>query len=288
MISQNSYKGKKFFAINIVFFNFTLYIFIVKIMITHHDPLSKRKTELIRRLDSLKIRRKEGLFLVEGSKCVTDTLGKFPLSVLAATPAWLNLHKSLIADYKPATFEASAETLAGISSLSTPPEVIAVYEMPERKIIIDEKLEPGLYLMLDGVQDPGNLGTIIRTAHWFGIQRIFVSSTTVDVYNPKVIQSTMGSIADVEVIYCDLTLLAEANPGIPVCILDLAGENIFEHPLPKSAFIAMGNEGNGLTDNLKKKATLKLTIPPASSTTHPDSLNVAIATAIAVARFRNS
>lgn len=257
-------------------------------MITHHEPLSKRKTELIRRLDSLKIRRKEGLFIVEGTKCVTDTLGKFPLSLLAATPAWLSHHKCDIADYEQAIFEASSETLAGISSLTTPPEVIAVYEMPERKKLSDEKIEPGLYLMLDGIQDPGNLGTIIRTAHWFGIKRIFASSTTADVYNPKVIQSSMGSIAAVDVFYCNLISLADVNPQIPVCILDLAGENIFHHSLPKSAFIAMGNEGNGLTEGLKNKASLKLTIPPANPLSHPDSLNVAIATAIAVANFRNS
>lgn len=249
-----------------------------------YTPLSKTKAAAYSKLRTSKLRKKEGMFCVEGTKCVTDTIIHFPLEALIATPGWLDAHASLAASFPGKVFFADKDTLHKLSSLSTPPEVIAVYKTPARRDVAGEKLGPGLYLMLDGVQDPGNLGTIIRTAHWFGLKRIFASPTTADVYSPKAVQSTMGSIAAVKVDYCDLRQLIEENPEIPVCILDLDGDNLFDTELPESAFIVMGSEGEGLSDKIRDLASRKLTIPAASDS-HPDSLNVAIAAAITMERF---
>lgn len=251
-----------------------------------YQPISKTKAALIGRLSTLKMRRKEGLFTVEGTKCVTDTIGHFTPQILVATEQWLVAHPDLAAVRPEATFSANPDVLKHISALATPPEVIAVYPLPQRSEAESQKLPEGLYLLLDGVQDPGNLGTIIRTAHWFGIKRIFASEATCDVYNPKTVQSTMGSIAAVQVTYCNLRELAERNRHIPLAVLDLKGTPIGETPLPTAAFIAMGSEGQGLGDTLRNMADLRLTIPPFNSGSHPDSLNVAIATAITLEEFR--
>lgn len=256
------------------------------------EELSKTKASLYARLSSAKMRRKEGLFLVEGEKSVADTAGLWHSVALIATEKWIERNLPVTEKIAEAAdrqgcpvYHASSSVMAQISTLATPPEVIAVYRLPEEKPA-SGRLPEGIYLMLDGVQDPGNMGTIIRTAHWFGVRKIFASRQTVDIFNPKVIQSTMGSIASVDVEYCDLADLARLNPEIPVCCLDLNGENLFEASLPASAFIAMGNEGNGISPSLKEVATRSYTIPASDPQCHPDSLNVAIATAITLAQFK--
>lgn len=252
-----------------------------------YTPLSKTKISYYSRLRNPRLRKKEGLFCVEGTKCVKDIVNHFPVVAIIATKEWLDGNISVAASFPDKIFLADSGTLSRISTLSTTSDVIAVFKTPERRTPPGE-LGKGLYLLLDGIQDPGNLGTIIRSAHWFGFNTIFASRKTADIYSPKTIQATMGSIASVNVYYCDLENLVRANSKIPLCILDLKGENLFKTRLPESAFIAMGSEGEGLSRELRLLATYRYTIPPKNKEYHPDSLNVAIASSITMARFSES
>lgn len=246
--------------------------------------ISKTKAALYARLGQRKMRRRLGLFTAEGTKCVADTLGKFELEALVATPRWLEEHPSLAAVASERVMEASAAELTRISTLSTASEVIAVYSAPAEPEFPTELLPRGFYLVLDGVQDPGNLGTIVRTAHWFGVDTIFASRDSADIYGPKAIQSTMGSVASVRVIYCDVAELLERQSHLPVYGLLLGGENIFAQPEGfEPGFIVMGNEGNGISERVRRLIDRPLTIPPANPESHPDSLNVAVATAVTLA-----
>ena len=140
--------------------------------------------------------------------------------------------------------------------------------------------------LLDGVQDPGNLGTIIRTADWFGIDTIFASSTTVDVFNPKTVQSTMGSLSRVNVFYTDLTALLASHRDMPSYGTFLNGKDTYKYKTENRGFLIMGNEGNGISDEVRKLVAHPLFIPPYNPDAHGESLNVAIATAIALSNFR--
>ena len=137
------------------------------------------------------------------------------------------------------------------------------------------------------IQDPGNLGTIMRTAHWFGIDRIYASRDTVDIFNPKTVQSTMGSLGRVEIVYCDLGELMDKNPDMPVYGTLLDGKNIYKATLGEHGFIIMGNEGKGISESLRKRITSPLLIPPYDYSNHSESLNVAIATAVTLSQFRS-
>ena len=246
--------------------------------------ISKTKAALYARLGQRKMRRRLGLFTAEGTKCVADTLGKFELEALVATPRWLEEHSSLAVVASDRVLEAGAAELARISTLSTASEVIAVYSAPSEAELPKEMLPRGFYLVLDGVQDPGNLGTIVRTAHWFGLDTIFASRDSADIYGPKAIQSTMGSVASVRVVYCDVAELLETHSHLPAYGLLLGGEDIFasrEGFAP--GFIVMGNEGSGISDRVRRLIDRPLTIPPANPASHPDSLNVAVATAVTLA-----
>lgn len=238
--------------------------------------ISKNKTGRYAMLRNKKYRDREGLFLVQGVKAVNDTLGLYDVEAIILGPGAVKLP-----EYDDFTvLEAKESDLKKISSLENTPDVIAIYRIPEPA---DRSLpvEKGEFsLVLDGVQDPGNLGTIVRTAHWFGIKNIFCSPDTVDLYNPKVVQSTMGSISKVRVIYCDIPALFDANPEMPVYGLLLHGKDIYRETHLKAGFIVMGSEGHGPGPEVCKRITTPLTIPPADPQNHPDSLNVAIATAI--------
>lgn len=247
------------------------------------------------------MRRKYGLFLVEGRKSVADLVrycaGRFGIEYLVAAPEGEDSALCLAGELAdlgisaPEIFSCSPSEMRDISSLTTAPGLIAVCALPARRSqeeILARPLPDDLYIMLDGVQDPGNLGTIVRTAHWMGVRRIFASPDTTDLFNPKTVQSSMGSLAAVEVEYVDLPALAAANPGIPVAGLLLEGENIYNVDLPSSAFIVMGNEGNGLSDAMRAAVDIALTIPPYDSADHSESLNVAVATAITLSQFRQN
>jgi TrmH family RNA methyltransferase len=245
--------------------------------------ISKNKIKYIRSLEQKKTRREEGVFVAEGPKLTGDLLGRFHCRYLAATAEWMNAHPLVQADEKDI---ANLEDLQRASLLKTPQDVIAVFE--QRNEATDTSvIERELCLALDDVQDPGNLGTIIRIADWFGIEHIFCSLGTADVYNPKVVQATMGALARVHVHYLSLTELIEGLKEVPVYGTFLDGTNIYKQSLSETGLIVMGNEGNGISAEVRKLINRKLYIPnfPAGRSTS-ESLNVAVATAITCAEFR--
>ena len=224
--------------------------------------ISKAKIKFIKSLEQKKYRSAEGLFVAEGPKVIGE-LSKIcrPVEV----------------------FEGEDATRA--SFLQHPQGMLAIFPTS-----IFENIEPTseLKLMLDGVQDPGNLGTIIRIADWFGIDHIYCSRETADVFNPKVVQATMGSLARVKVEYTDLSALLDTLPeDYPVYGTLLDGNNIYDEKLENRGIIVMGNEGNGITDAIRQRVNKRLLIPsfPEDRPT-AESLNVAIATAIVVNEFR--
>ncbi len=237
--------------------------------------LSKSQIKLIRSLDLKKNRKRENLFVAEGPKVVGDLLkAGFIPHVLFATRPYHDAQ--LISD----------EELHRISFLQHPQEILGVFPIPQSETTEYPVDTTTLSLALDGVQDPGNVGTIIRIADWFGIKTIYCSPDTADIYNPKVVQATMGSIAHVRIVYGDLVqLLAHSDAPIYGTLLD--GRNIYEEELTPSGIIVMGNEGNGISEPVRQLITKRLLIPNFHvGNETAESLNVAIATAITCSEFR--
>lgn len=245
--------------------------------------LSKNKIKYIRSLELKKNRKEEGVFVAEGHKLVGDLLGHFPCKLLIALPSWLQKNTHIIADE---VIEVSFDELSRASLLKNPQDVLAVFDQPIYETSI-EVMNQSLCLALDDIQDPGNLGTIIRLADWFGIEHIFCSYGTVDVYNPKVVQATMGALARVKIHYCNLVALISSIKNIPIYGTFLDGNNIYEETLSNNGLIVMGNEGNGVSEEVSRLINKRLYIPnyPSSRETS-ESLNVAIATAVTCAEFR--
>ena len=203
---------------------------------------------------------------------------------MAATSSWLQSHPDCKAHE---IIEVSQEELSRASLLKTPQQVLAIFEQPQYKLN-PEIVHQSLCLALDDVQDPGNLGTIIRLADWFGIEHIICSTNTVDVYNPKTVQATMGGIARVKVHYTPLPdFISSLGDDTPIFGTFLNGENMYEQPLTTHGLIVMGNEGNGIGKEVEALINRKLYIPnyPQGQKTS-ESLNVAIATAVICAEFR--
>lgn len=247
--------------------------------------ISKNKIKYIRSLELKKNRNKEGKFVAEGFKVVDDLLALQPADLIVATQEWL--HGKHLAD-QTEVIEVTEEELKKVSFLQHPQQVLAVFRQDTSGDYAINTNE--LSLALDGVQDPGNLGTIIRIADWFGITHIYCSQDTADVYNPKVVQATMGSIARVKVEYGNLLALVESLPAdVPVYGTLLDGDNIYQQQLENRGLIVMGNEGKGISPALAKKVNRRLLIPnfPEGRAT-ADSLNVAIATAITCSEFRRT
>lgn len=242
--------------------------------------LSKTKAKEIKSLANKKERDKTGLFLVEGSKNVVDCVGYFPPAFLIASDSWLSQNPDVTEKWEGEIFSSDRRGIEIISSLNSLPEVIAVFHKPSPLSGIPVLEDGKIYLLLDEIQDPGNLGTIIRTCDWFGVYDIFASKTTVDVFSPKVVQATMGSLSRVRVHYLDLEELIEKNSRLPLVGTLLEGTPYDMQPPLKSGMVLMGNEGRGISENLKKRVDIPLTIPPVNPEFHPDSLNVAIATAV--------
>lgn len=250
--------------------------------------LTKNTIKLIRSLELKKFRTRENAFVAEGPKVVGDLLAVMRPQMVFATSQWISENNTNGIDVE----MVSEDELSRISFLQHPQQVLAVFPMPSYDESIDytKELKGKLTLALDSVQDPGNLGTIIRIADWFGIETILCSHETADAYNPKVIQATMGSIARVRIIYTDLTKTLEAIASeMPIYGTFLDGGNIHSRQLPKEAVIVMGNEGKGISQDVAKLVTDRVLIPnyPAGRPT-ADSLNVAIATAITCAEFRRN
>lgn len=244
--------------------------------------LSKTKLQVYSNLATAKMRRKRGLFIVEGCKSVADTWSVFDVeAILRAEGSDFSVEGC-----RAPLFTLSEEEMKRVSNLTTRQEAIGVYRIPAEEEAGSLSVDPeGLYLLLDGVQDPGNLGTILRTCHWFGITTVFASRDTVDIYNPKTVQATMGSLGRVKMVYLDLAELIRSNPEMPVYGTLLEGEDLFHAHLQRRGFIVMGNEGNGISENIRKLIDNPITIPPYGRD-HGESLNVAVATAITVAWFR--
>ncbi len=241
---------------------------------------------MVASLATVKGRREHGLFVAEGTKCVLDTLPAFSPQAILATREWIEEHSN---DLAPSLniIEVKRSDIIEMSSLSTPAQVMALYPIPDTENVNPTAGE--LYLALDRIQDPGNLGTIIRICSWMGITRIYCSPDTVDVYNPKVVQSTMGALATVKVEYRELpSLLADATRnGIAIYGTFLDGTNIYTSQLTAGGIIVMGNEGRGIGAETERAITHRLYIPPyPTDATHVESLNVSVATAITVAEFR--
>ena len=236
--------------------------------------LSKNHLKLITSLSQKKYRHKYKLFVVEGMKVVQEFLNSsYELEILFSTESSFSYLDNFI--------EVSEQELKKISSLKTPNKVVALFKIPVEK----NSNSSGLIVALDAINDPGNLGTIIRLCDWFGVDKLLCSKETVDCYNTKVVQSSMGSLTRVAISYIDLKgyLL---SVSIPIFIADMDGDNVYEMKPPASAVLVMGNEANGISNSIKEIVSTKITIPRYGDSQLTESLNVATATAILLSEFR--
>ncbi len=247
--------------------------------------ISKAKIKLIHSLETKKQRQANGLFVAEGNKLVADLLPAFDCEYLLAKPSWMATQGDIHAQE---LIVAEDEDIRKASFLKNPQDVLALFKLPSPEIQ-DIDASSNLVLVLDGIQDPGNLGTIIRLADWFGIEHIVCSTDTADAFSPKTVQATMGALARVQVHYTILEefMQKQHRLEIPIYGTFLDGDDLYTQPLSRSGILVMGNEGNGIRPEIEKFITRKLYIPsfpPGCATS--ESLNVAIATAIVCAEFR--
>lgn len=238
--------------------------------------VSKNQIKLITSLQQKKYRKQEQLFFAEGVKVVQELLhSNFELQDLFTTKQdFLTVPKNKV-------HAISEAELKKISALTTPNTCLAVFNIPKAK----EMIEKGLIVALDDVRDPGNLGTIIRLCDWFGIETLFCSEESVDIYNPKVVQATMGSISRVNVVYGNLEMFL-SQTKLPVFGTFMDGKNIYQEELPKEGIIVMGNEANGISTSVEKLVSERIAIPRFGNLQVTESLNVATATAIILSEFK--
>ena len=246
--------------------------------------ISLSKIKLIKSLEQKKFRDETGLFIAEGTKLILDLLSVFQCSILVGTHDWLAENKGVSATE---IIEIEAREFSKISGQKSPQGVLAVFKKRD-DTWRPEDLFQKLTLALDDIQDPGNLGTIIRIADWFGITDVFCSEHTADVYNSKTIQATMGALARVRVHSVNLAEFLNTYPlNQPVYGTFMDGENVYDTSLSPYGIIVMGNEGNGISNDIEKLVTARLLIPnyPVGQLTS-ESLNVGVATALICAEFR--
>jgi len=236
--------------------------------------LSKSQIKLITSLKQKKYRQQHNFFVVEGVKAITELLqSNLELHKLYTTQSFnINSKDEVI---------ISETDLKRISFLTTPNKALAVFKIPEQKPIDNS----GLIVALDSIRDPGNLGTIIRLCDWFGVKELICSKETVDCFNPKVIQATMGSITRVHVSYIDLEFFLSIVK-LPVFGAFMEGENVYKASLPKQGVLVMGNEANGVSEKIEAMITKKISIPRFGDLKVTESLNVATATAVLLSEFR--
>ena len=245
--------------------------------------LSKNQIKKIRGLQRKKERIRSGLYIVEGKTIVDEMIVNSDLWVeLYATSKWFENYPkySNLAN----TFEITDKDLAKISSFKTPNQVLLLMRQ-KKDVDFSDVQSSDLILALDGIKDPGNMGTMIRLADWFGVQHILCSSDSVDQYNPKTIQSAMGSINRVQVYYGDLTQMLEGLKSHKIYACDLEGESIYDQFFDKRAVIVLGSESHGLSNDVLNHVYKKIKIPSSASCSI-DSLNVASAAAISLSVFR--
>lgn len=238
--------------------------------------LSKNQVKLIQKLQQKKYRNKLNLFIVEGKKSIVEFLqAGYRLELLIATEVFATALNG-----QPITL-VSKEELRKVSSLKNPDEGLAIFHQRQHKGILQE----GVILALDNVQDPGNLGTLIRLCDWFGIETLICNSQTVDCYNPKVVQASMGSLTRVAVHYVDLAGFL-ATCALPLYAMDLDGENLYTTEFPEDCVLILGNEANGISPEVRALADGIITIPRFGKLQQTESLNVAMAGAIVVSQVR--
>ena len=232
--------------------------------------LSKNQIKLIQKLHQKKYRNELNLFIVEGKKSINEFLqADYTPQLLIATEAFTaSVPQHLITP-------VSKDELRKVSTLQNPDEGLAVFQQPKHKGILQE----GVIVALDNVQDPGNLGTIIRLCDWFGVETLLCNTQTVDCYNPKVVQASMGSLTRVAVHYLDLAAFLTTT-ALPVYTMDLEGENLYTATFPKDCILILGNEANGISSEVRALSNEVITIPRFSKHQRTESLNVAMAGAI--------
>ena len=236
--------------------------------------LSKNHIKLITSLSKKKYRQKHKLFVVEGVKVVQEFLNSsYELEIVFSTDTDFSSTNKFI--------EVTDQELKKISSLKNPNKVLAIFKIPNQI----NPIMGGLILALDSINDPGNLGTIIRLCDWFGIEQLVCSNETVDCFNSKVVQASMGSLTRVAVSYLDLKKYLQ-NASVPIFVADMDGLDVYKTKLPDSALLVLGNEANGISEDIKQLVTTKITIPRYGDFQQTESLNVATASAILLSEFR--
>jgi len=240
--------------------------------------LSKNQIKLITSLQQKKYRKQQQLFFAEGIKVIQELLNSnFELEHLFVTDAvFPEVSKSKI------SIVTEAE-LKKVSALTTPNNCLALFKIPNEQPV----RESGLIIALDDIRDPGNLGTILRLCDWFGVKQVVCSTETVDIYNPKVVQATMGSITRVNVVYTDLKQFIQKTK-LPVFGTFMDGEDIYKSQLPTEGVIVMGNEANGISSEIEKLTKNRISIPRFGDLQQTESLNVATATAISLSEFKRN
>lgn len=249
--------------------------------------VSKNTIKFIKSLRLKKFRQKYNKFIVEGDKMLREILlqDKLKIDSLFAVSSWIETNSSLFQLPQDKVINVSQMQLKQISALKTPNKVLAIIEIP-LCILCQQNLKNNLNLYLDDIQDPGNLGTILRIADWFGIQQVICSKGTVDVYNEKVIQSTMGAFLRIKTPIVELDELKSKFPVIPIYGALMKGKSIFSTTFSKNGILVIGNEGKGISHENQKLLTHRITIPKAEDA-GAESLNAAVATGIICSAWRS-
>jgi len=245
--------------------------------------ISKSQISFIKSLHQKKIRKEHGLFIVEGLKSLSEFIhSDYVVDTIFHIENVMPKLGKLSQNIK--LYEISQPELSKISTLSTPQALLAIIKIPKSEELTTKSLKGSFSLALDNIQDPGNLGTIIRTADWFGLKYIICSTDTVDVYNPKVVQASMGSLARVKVIYTDLEDFLK-NTELPIFGALLDGISVYKTDFGNEGILLLGNEGNGISNDLLKLITFPVTIPRFG---RAESLNVAISASIFCSELRRN
>lgn len=240
--------------------------------------VSKNQIKFITSLQQKKYRNQHGMFVVEGNKVIFEFLqcGYKPQFIYTLQPEKFIAFREIV-------FKIEFQELKKISSLTNPSDSLAVFQIPDTKPL----KEQGLLVATDALRDPGNLGTIIRLCDWFGVTDLICSDDTVDVYNPKVVQATMGSLARVQLHYFDLSDFLKKT-SLPVFGAFMEGTNVYQVSLPQEGILVMGNESHGISKEIERLITQKISIPRFGELQQTESLNVATATAILLNEFRRN
>ena len=238
--------------------------------------ISKNQLKLITSLSQKKYRQKHDLFIAEGVKVLNELLNStFEIETLFCTDDF----EATISEEK--VVRISETELKKVSTLKSPNKALGIFKIPKEKAVQNS----GLTIALDAINDPGNLGTIIRLCDWFGVTQLVCSKDTVDCYNQKVVQASMGSLTRVSIHYTDLeNYITKSN--LDTFIADMDGENVYKTKLPKEGILIMGNEANGVSEEIKSLLQYKISIPRFGETQETESLNVATATAILLSEFK--